>query len=86
MIPESMKVQWWLAQLDQHGNPELCDGAHETQDAANRAYYLYNSLGLSNKDERYAVVRVELFEAEENKEGVNKESLKILQDVMEKTK
>lgn len=30
----SEQVQYWLAELDVHGNPKLIDGAHDSADGA----------------------------------------------------
>ena len=39
-------TQYWLAELDVHGNPTLTDGAHDDTDGANEALYLYKRLGF----------------------------------------
>lgn len=72
------EVQWWLARLDQHGNPTLCDGAHSERAGADRAMYLFKGLGLTKTGERYAVVRVELFEPEPTSAGVDQEAMQIV--------
>lgn len=64
-------VQWWLAELDQYGNPKLIDGAHSTPAAVNKAAYLIKSLHLGYADRRFAVARVELTECIPSDNGVN---------------
>ncbi|WP_124485594.1 MULTISPECIES: hypothetical protein [unclassified Burkholderia] len=68
---EVTDVQWWLAELDQYGNPKLSDGAHSERAGADKAMYLIKSLGLDNKGKRWAVARVELSEPRPNADGVN---------------
>ncbi|VVD74257.1 hypothetical protein PHO31112_00748 [Pandoraea horticolens] len=55
------RVQWWLADIDMHGNPTLSDGAHSDRAGADKAAYLHAALGLKH-DRKFAVARVELFE------------------------
>ena len=69
--------QWWLAEIDTHGNPKLIDGSHSSEDGANRAAYLYRAMGLGASGARYAVAKVELSEVRENSEGVNHEAVAI---------
>lgn len=73
-IPDDMRVQYWLARLDQHGNAELVDGAHSTEQGAHRALYLFQGLGLG-KGNSYAVARVELIEAVPDGRGVNHDAV-----------
>lgn len=70
-------TQWWLAKLDRYGNPTLVDGMHSERDGADQAFYLYQRLGYTNENSRYAVCRVELFDPCPNKEGVDEEALGI---------
>lgn len=72
---ETAPVQWWLARLDQHGNPTLVDGAHGARSGADQAMYLINAMKLACPGERYAVARVELSEPEPNAHGVNHEAV-----------
>jgi hypothetical protein len=64
-------TQWWLAELDIHGNPTLIDGAHSNRAGANRAAYIIKSLGLGSQDRRFAVAKVELSECVPSQKGVN---------------
>ena len=68
-------VQWWLAELDQHGNPKLSDGAHSERAGADKAMYLIKNLGLDNKGKRWAVARVELSEPRPSADGVNHDAV-----------
>lgn len=77
LIPET---QWWLAELDQHGNPKLCDGAHSDRQGAEHALYLIQRLGLA-RDRRFAVAEVRLTEATPDPRGANEEALATLNAV-----
>lgn len=68
------KVQWWLARLDQYGNPKLTDGAHSDRGGADQAAYLIAALNLG-PGEKYAVARVELTEPRPSADGVNQEAI-----------
>ena len=72
---EVTDVQWWLAELDQHGNPKLSDGAHSERTGADRAMYLIKNLGLDNKGKRWAVARVELSEPRPSADGVSHDAV-----------
>ncbi|CDN60002.1 hypothetical protein I35_1479 [Burkholderia cenocepacia H111] len=72
---EATDVQWWLAELDQYGNPKLSDGAHSERAGADKAMYLIKSLGLDNKGKRWAVARVELSEPRPSSDGVNHDAV-----------
>jgi hypothetical protein len=76
-IPDDMRVQYWLARLDQYGNAELVDGAHGTEQGAHRALYLFQALGLG-KGDSYAVARVELIKAVPDAREVNREAINII--------
>ncbi|KGB99554.1 hypothetical protein [Burkholderia cepacia] len=71
---EVTNVQWWLAELDQHGNPKLSDGAHSERAGADKAMYLIKNLGLDTKGKRWAVARVELFDPRPSSGGANMEA------------
>lgn len=68
------KVQWWLARLDQYGNPTLTDGAHSDRAGADQAAYLIAAMNLG-PGEKYAVARVELTEPRPSADGVNQEAI-----------
>lgn len=73
-----MNIQYWLVTLDQYGNPTLCDGGHLDVEGANKAMYLYNSLGFSKPDEKYAVAKIEILPVIASDKGVNKEAIHII--------
>ena len=61
--------QWWLAELDQYGNPTLVDGAHSDRSGAERAMEIRLEIaakGLSTfiRGKKFAIARVELTEIE----------------------
>ena len=67
-------AQWWLAELDQYGNPTLIDGAHGQRAGADQAFYLHSALGLAGS-RKYAVARVELSEPVANGSNVNHDAV-----------
>ena len=71
----SEQVQYWLAELDVHGNPKLIDGAHDSADGANKAAYLIEALGMK-RDRRFVVARVELSECVPSAAGVNHDAVR----------
>ncbi|WP_315125201.1 hypothetical protein [Comamonas antarctica] len=71
---QDARVQWWLATLDQYGNPTLTDGAHGDRAGADRAAYLIDALGVGGA-KKYAVARVELSEPQPSADGVNHEAV-----------
>lgn len=75
-------VQWWLARVDQYGNPELVDGAHSDQSGANQALYLINALGVG-AGQSYKVAKVELFDAVPDGSSVNHEAIQTLNGLAE---
>lgn len=77
---ETIDEQWWLAELDQHGNPNLVDGAHSDRGGADQAKHLFDRLGFSG-DRRLVVARVTLSETKPNGEGVNEEALAALNSI-----
>jgi hypothetical protein len=68
-------IQYWLAELDQYGNPTLIDGAHSDAQGANRAAYLITALKLGISNRRFAVARIELSECKPSAAGVNLEAV-----------
>ncbi|MPW16956.1 hypothetical protein GCT13_08425 [Paraburkholderia sp. CNPSo 3157] len=81
----TVDVQFWLAELDQHGNPKLVDGAHSAREGADKAAYLYQQLGFA-RGKRLAVARVELSEPTPSSKGVNQEALAACQGMIAATK
>lgn len=41
------RPQWWLAAVDQHGNPTLIDGAHDAREGCEHAAHLFDQLNLT---------------------------------------
>lgn len=66
-----ISTQYWLAELDQHGNPTLIDGAHSSAAGANKAAYLIKSMGLGKPDRKFAVAKVQLSDCVPSAKGVN---------------
>lgn len=67
--------QYWLVELDQHGNPKLIDGSHDSPEEVNRAAYLIRTMGLGDPNRRFAVAKVELTECVPTSRGVNHEAV-----------
>jgi hypothetical protein len=62
-MPEETRLispQYWLAELDQYGNPKLVDGAHSQRSGVVAAMAIYRKCGF-DKGRKYAVAKVELF-------------------------
>lgn len=79
--------QYWLAELDQYGNPTLIDGSHSTAAGANQAAYLILSMRLGKPNRRFAVARVELSKCVPSAKGVNQDAIETIrhaQDVLSK--
>ncbi|MGB6724501.1 MAG: hypothetical protein WBE74_01275 [Terracidiphilus sp.] len=73
-----MDTQYWLAELDQYGNPTLIDGSHSNAQGANQAAYLIQAMKLGKPNRRFAVARVELSECVPSAAGVNTEAVKTI--------
>jgi hypothetical protein len=81
-----MEVQYWLAELDQHGNPELIDGAHSNAQGASQAAYLIKAMSLSgDRPRKFAIARVELSECAPTAAGVNLEAVRAINMMREQT-
>jgi hypothetical protein len=79
-----MKVQYWLAELDQYGNPKLVDGAHSNEQGANQAAWLIKAMNLGgDRPRRFAVARVELSECVPTAAGVNLEAVRTINMMQE---
>jgi hypothetical protein len=72
-----MKTQWWLVELDMHGNPKLTDGAHSVRAGAEKALTLMQRLGLA-KDRHFAIAEVRLTEPTGKHGQVNEEAIATL--------
>jgi hypothetical protein len=74
-------IQYWLAELDQYGNPTLIDGAHSDRQGANKAAYLIMAMKLGKPDRKFAVARVELSECMPSAAGVNLEMVRTINNM-----
>lgn len=75
--PNEDAVQWWVADLDQHGNPKLTDGAHDDREGCEKALYIMARLGLRPEQQR-AICRVEIYPPEAKAHDANEDALKTL--------
>lgn len=73
-------VQFWLAELDQYGNPKLTDGAHDKREGVEQALYLIKRLGLAG-DRKFACARVEITPVEAKPHGPNEGALNTLNQI-----
>lgn len=79
-----MDTQFWLAELDKHGNPKLVDGAHSDRAGAEEALTLFTSmscLGLSTEGRRYAIAEVNLSEPTGEHKPANQDAIDILNSI-----
>lgn len=72
--------QFWLARLDQHGNPTLVDGSHRDRAGVEQALYLFRSIGLGN-GESYTCAEVILTGVEARSHGANEEAISTLNGI-----
>jgi hypothetical protein len=72
-----METQWWLAELDQYGNPSLTDGAHGERAGAEEALTLLKRLGLAGA-RRFAIAEVHLTDPTGQHAAVDEESIATL--------
>ena len=72
--------QFWLAELDQYGNPTLCDGSHDDRAGVEQAAYLFNRLGLA-KQRRFACAEVILTPVAATAHGANEDALTTLNSI-----
>ncbi len=75
-----IEVQWWLAEIDQHGNPKLTDGAHQDRAGVEQAAYLIGRLGLT-RDRKFACAEVTLTPVEAKSHGANEDALSTLNSI-----
>lgn len=71
--------QFWLAKVDQYGNPTLTDGAHSDRAGVERAIYLFGRLGLG-KGNTYRCAEVILTDVEPKANGANEEAIRALNE------
>lgn len=74
-LPSRQQAQWWLAEVDTHGNPKLVDGAHADRSGADQAMVLYQRLGFA-KGKQFKVARIEL--SYPQPAAVNEDALRVL--------
>lgn len=67
-------IQYWLAELDQYGNPKLIDGAHSDRDGAEEAATLLRRLGLA-RGRKFAVAEVHISALTGEHGPVNEEAI-----------
>lgn len=68
--------QYWLAEIDMHGNPTLIDGSHSDAEGARKAAYLIAALGLGKPNRQFAVAKVELSDCIASGKGVNHDAIR----------
>lgn len=73
--------QYWLAELDQYGNPKLIDGSHSTPEGVNEAAYLIKAMNLGNPNRKFAVAAVHLSECVPSSNGVDHEAITAINTV-----
>lgn len=74
-----MNKQFWLAELDQYGNPTLTDGAHGDRNGAEEALTLRKRLPMiSTEGKKYAIAEVILSEPTGEHGELNEDALKTL--------
>lgn len=69
------KYQYFLAKVDQHGVGWCEYGPYDDEQGVNEEYYIHKRLGFANKDQKYAIAKVELLPISEEKQPVNEEAL-----------
>ena len=79
-MTQTERRQFWLAKLDQYGNPTLTDGPHDERPGVEQALYLFRRLGLG-KAERYACAEVVITEVEPTPHGANEDALNTLNGI-----
>jgi hypothetical protein len=80
-MSKKLGVQYWLVELDKHGNPTLVDGSHETAEGANQAAYLIRSMRLGPQDRTFAVAKIELTECVPSSKGVNHDAIRTINEM-----
>lgn len=72
--------QFWLASLDQYGNPTLVDGSHAERAGVEQALHLIRSFGLE-RGRRFACAEVALTPVEAIAHDTNEEAVTTLQAI-----
>jgi len=77
---QEVEVQWWVADIDRHGNPLLEDGAHSNREGCEKALYIMRRLGLRPHQKR-AICRVEIYPPEAKAHDADESALTILNSI-----
>lgn len=72
--------QFWLAEIDQYGNPKLIDGSHDDRNGVEQAAYLINSLGLG-RGKTYACAEVHLSPVVPKPHGADEDAISTLNSI-----
>lgn len=72
-----MVKQWWLAELDQYGNPTLIDGAHADRSGAEKALTIITRLRLAGSSV-FAIAEVWLTAPTGEHDPVNEEAIETI--------
>jgi len=75
------ETQFWLAELDQYGNPTLVDGAHSKPEDVQKARFLIESMKLGKPNRKFAIAKVELSECIPSNKGVNMDAIQTIKGV-----
>lgn len=78
-------VDWWLGELDQHGNPELIDGPHADVPGVEQALWLIENLGM-RRGRNLVGLRIEQFEVKPVAHNVNHEATAACRTILENQK
>jgi hypothetical protein len=73
-----MEIQYWLAEIDQHGNPKLIDGAHGDPQGPANARFLIESMHLGEPGRKFATAKVELSPCVPSAAGINLETVRTI--------
>lgn len=77
------KPQYWLAEIDVHGNPTLVDGAHDKSAGVEQALYLLKRMGLADRKAKYGMVRLTISDVEAKSHGAHEGSVEACNVMLE---
>lgn len=80
------KPQYWLAEVDQHGNPTLVDGSHDKPSGVEQAMYLLRKLGLAKAGQKYGMAKVVITDVEPKSHGAHVGSIEACNIMLEHAK
>ena len=69
------KPQYWLAEIDQHGNPSLVDGPHSRPLGVETAMYLFKRLGLVRRGQKFGMAKITITDVEAKSHGAHEGSI-----------